>query len=868
MEYPVWQLSTLAGGFWIAIIATTHVYVSHFAVGGGMFLVLTEALARRDNSPHLLDYVRKHTRFFLLLTMVFGGISGVGIWFTISVLAPGATSTLIHNFVWGWATEWVFFAGEIVALLIYYYSFDRLAPRAHMIVGWFYFLFAWLSLFIINGVIGTMLTPGQWIETGEFWDGFFNPSFWPSLVFRSLLSFMIAGLFGFLTATRIADEETRIRTVRVCAWWALISLPLVLASGAWYLKILPDDVYAFIVHKSREITPYFESMPFTAAATMAGCIILALRLPLGLQRALALCVLLSGFAFMGAFEFVREAGRKPWIIPGHTWAQGVRAADVTDVQASFLAQAKWAAHKDTSDTLAAGRDLFALQCLSCHSVGGPMNDIRKVTARVGTTGLEAYLTGQGRVFTHMPPFLGTDQERKALAQYITVVINSREPDTEHTAAITPHEEAPAAFDADSAEYVLLAWNTLGMKCVSDADRFFSLLPPGNSFGAVLIRRGEQPELVDGSEVTLSYAAPADFHNPASQVEWWKFGSSLQGKELTPNVSATGLGPMGTMSYNEKTRQFEAVGIPVVPYADSGQVNPYPVFTVTATDAQGQVLAETKVVAPVSTEMGCYNCHGGDWGRDGTGIAPVTAKNILAVHDARSKTNLEALANKGQPVMCQSCHPDPLLGAEGNPQLLNLPAAIHGFHSQYMRGQGEEACARCHPDSPTGVTRCLRDNHASAGLGCKNCHGLLEDHAVSLLKAEQAKGKAQAEYYMRGLRPQVAASQDEIAPRIPWVQEPDCMTCHEGGKPSVDSSAFNTWNDRPEQLYRNRKDEMEVVPCIACHGAPHATYPATNAYGSDRDNLQPMQYMRMAAPIGAQGNCAVCHTIEMDADAHH
>ncbi|NLY40277.1 MAG: cytochrome c [Desulfovibrionales bacterium] len=497
-----------------------------------------------------------------------------------------------------------------------------------------------------------------------------------------------------------------------------------------------------------------------------------------------------------------------------------------------------------------------------------MNDIRKVTARVGTIGLDAYLTGQGRVFTHMPPFLGTAQERKALAEYITVVINSREPDTEYAAEITPLTEAPGSFDADSAEYVLLAWNTLGMKCVSDADRFFSLLPPGNAFGAVLIRRGEQPELVDGSEITLAYAAPADFQNPASQMDWWKFAPSLLGKELAPNVSATGLGPSGTMTYNEKTSQFEAIGIPVVPYADSGQVNPYPVFTITATDSQGQVVAETKVVAPVSTEMGCYNCHGGEWGRDGTGIAPVTARNILAVHDARSKTNLEALADKGQPVMCQSCHPDPLLGAEGNPQLLNLPAAIHGFHAHYMRDQGEEACARCHPDSPTGVTRCLRDNHASIGLGCKSCHGLLEDHAVSLLKAEQSKGKAQAEHYMRGLRPQVVASQDEIAPRTPWIQEPDCMTCHEDGRPGVESSAFNTWNDTPGQLYRNRKDEMEAVPCIACHGAPHATYPATNAYGSDRDNLQPMQYMQMAGPIGASETCAVCHTIDMDADAHH
>lgn len=96
-----------------------------------------------------------------------------------------------------------------------------------------------------------------------------------------------------------------------------------------------------------------------------------------------------------------------------------------------------------------------------------------------------------------------------------------------------------------------------------------------------------------------------------------------------------------------------------------------------------------------------------------------------------------------------------------------------------------------------------------------------------------------------------------------------MTCHKGGAPDPGtSSAFNAWTEGPAGLYRNRKDAMEAVPCIACHGAPHATYPATNAYGPERDNLQPLQYMGFAGPMGARESCAVCH-VEMPAgDAHH
>ena len=58
MEYPIWQLTTLGGGFWIALIATLHVYVAHFAVGGGLFLVLTERLLRRSGGAHRLGSVR------------------------------------------------------------------------------------------------------------------------------------------------------------------------------------------------------------------------------------------------------------------------------------------------------------------------------------------------------------------------------------------------------------------------------------------------------------------------------------------------------------------------------------------------------------------------------------------------------------------------------------------------------------------------------------------------------------------------------------------------------------------------------------------------------------------------------------------
>jgi len=184
MNYPVWEVA-FGAGFLIALVAILHVFVSHFAVGGGLFLVLTERRARRNNDEALLGWLKAHTKFFVLVTVVFGAISGVGIWFTIGLIGPTATSNLIHVYVWGWAIEWVFFFVEITAALLYLYGWDKLEGRLHEWFGWVYFIAAFASMVVINGIITFMLTSGSWVENHQFWKGFFNPTFFPSLAFRS-----------------------------------------------------------------------------------------------------------------------------------------------------------------------------------------------------------------------------------------------------------------------------------------------------------------------------------------------------------------------------------------------------------------------------------------------------------------------------------------------------------------------------------------------------------------------------------------------------------------------------------------------------------------------------------------------------------
>ena len=871
MNYPVWELTTAGGGLLIALMAVFHVYIAHFAVGGGLFLVLLEKKAYAERSDELLGYLKRHTRFFLLLTMVFGGITGVGIWFTIALLNPAATSSLIHTFVFGWATEWVCFVGEIIALLIYYYTFGKMRPAQHLRIGWLYFIFAWLSLFLINGIIDFMLTPGDWLQNGSFWSGFFNPSMWPALVFRTAIACMFAGIFGFLTGAFITDADLRQRMARYCSRWTLLTFVGAVLGAWWYFAILPESVQSMMLKRSPELMPYIQIFMAAAAAVLLLSVIMGVKISQPIQKTLAFTLLAIGLVYMGGFEFLREGGRRPFVIYDHMYANAIAVNEIDRInRQGLLKTARWVKHRELTgvNQLAAGREIFRIQCLNCHSVGGPMNDILPLTAKFSLFGMDSMLNGLGKINDYMPPFAGTVTERSALASYIVTELQAKGTAPEPGPPTRVSHEVPP-FDRDKDAYVLLAWNNLGMHCISDSDPYWVLLPPANDLFAQLIRRGDKPQVVTGG-ITLSYQVEPGFENPSRHVDFWKHAKSLFGADLQPNVGLSGNGLAGKMHLKKKLKAFEATLIPVVPYPDQGGYNPYPLFTIEAHDSTtGKLLARTRVVAPTATEMGCKNCHGGEWRVDGkAGFTDETSADILAVHDKNSGTRLLDMARQGKPQLCQSCHADPVLGTQGKPKLLNFPAAIHGWHANYLTDRGTEACYKCHPSSPSGPTRCLRGIHA-AKMDCTTCHGTLEDHALSLLKGEKAAGKPGVERLMRHLTPRKVATLTEINARTPWINEPDCLNCHVDFKrpDPATADAFNQWTSSPEELYRMRHDDTKTMMCEACHGSTHAVYPASNNLDRERDNIQPNQYQGNNRTIGRE-NCRLCHTKPRTRAGHH
>jgi cytochrome bd-type quinol oxidase subunit 1 len=420
MNYPIWDVPIIGGGLLIGIVSILHTYVSQFAIGGSLFLVLTERKAYRENDPGMLEYVKRHSRFFLLLTVVFGAITGVGIWFTIGLVHPSATSALIHIFVWAWAIEWITFLVEVASAFVYYYAWDRLDRRTHLKIGWIYFWAAWLSLAIINGILAFMLTPGQWIITKNFWHAFLNPTYLPSLVLRTAVCLALAGLYALLTASRLQQAELRVKLVKYASRWLAPAFFVLPIAGIWYITQIPPLAREVSMGGAAAVTIFAGLSILFSVIIFAFVYFGPYREPGKFPFSFSVMFLFMGLLVTGDTEWVREAVRKPYIIYDYMYSNAFLVAHRDQYQREgSLASAKWVATKGIADAdmTAAGRDIFELQCQSCHTIDGYIA-IRPLVRDWPEEYIDRQLENLQTLKGYMPPFLGTPRERHALARWL------------------------------------------------------------------------------------------------------------------------------------------------------------------------------------------------------------------------------------------------------------------------------------------------------------------------------------------------------------------------------------------------------------------------------------------------------------------
>lgn len=448
MHYPVWYVPFLTSPMLIALIAILHVLVSHYAVGGGLFLAVETRHAYRTNTREYLAYLKDHSWFFILITVVYGAITGVGIWWTIGLASPLATETLIHTFVFGWAMEYVFFVLEIVSAFIFFYYWGRLEPKVHQAMAWIYAFSAWMSLVLITGITAFMLNPGAWIESKNFWVGFFNPQFVPQVIARTGGALLLASLYVYLHASLIVkDQALRDLIASRSTVPALIGAAYVVLGGVGWYIFLPQSAQAALAAASSLNI----AMVLIFVLTVAVFVMLYLgphRNPQWLSPGFALLLFGAGLMVFSAGEFVREAVRKPYIIynvvfsnqilpeevsplrergylEGGTWTRAWVHAHYPQVMRSQQIDEAQLLALPESDQRELGKVLFQYHCSSCHATTEGYSAVAQLLRGWRPEMIQNLVQNPEKFHFFMPPWAGTPEEAKLLTQYLLSITPPR-----------------------------------------------------------------------------------------------------------------------------------------------------------------------------------------------------------------------------------------------------------------------------------------------------------------------------------------------------------------------------------------------------------------------------------------------------------
>jgi hypothetical protein len=447
---------------------------------------------------------------------------------------------------------------------------------------------------------------------------------------------------------------------------------------------------------------------------------------------------------------------------------------------------------------------------------------------------------------------------------------------------------------------ILGWNNLGMHRMDSDYSVFSGLTPYSTIEAQLIVNGALVTASNG--YTVTYQAVADpvgtFNSTAmGKGNYYTFATPLFDATLAPEGglagwSMPGIGntPQGMLfeqtnhsaaGVSTPVNWFRAEGIPISPFDDAHQKNPYPMMRIIARNGAGTAMATNDVVLPVSDEMDCRTCH-----TSGTqAAAQPTAGwvwsdnperdfrlNILRLHDERNFADhhdlyVSALGARGfnpqglyrgvvadnKPVLCAICHASEALGLGSYSNIPPLTASVHMKHAAVTdpdllitldNSAHRAACYRCHPGS---TTKCLRGamggaiaKDGSLEMQCQSCHGNMS-----------AVGSTN---------------------RVGWFMEPNCQSCHSGTATANSgqiryTSSFDAFGDvrlPANQTFATQPNIPATgislfrfsaghggLQCEACHGSTHAEFPATHRNDNIRnENIQ--------GHAGVMVECTACH----------
>lgn len=433
--YPLFYFPQIGSAWLMGITGTIHILASHTSVGAAILFAFLAHKAYKENRSDLYDYMKKYGMFLLIFSYVLGSISGPGIWYTATAASPRGISALIHNFVWVWATEWVFFVYEVIGVFALVYFIDKIDRKSHLILTYTFALASLGTLFLIIGIISFMMWPGNeaFYMTGSASDAFFGINTFPHMFLRIGFMIMMSGVIGLIISSALKDKELSSELTRKMGVVSLIGGFLTMVFFAWYLLTLPEsadtllDIYLPDILTSR----------IGLIAAFAIYFLVAIFAPRLIKQPVAIAMLFV-IAIVGLWpgEKLRESLRKPYVAGRYIYSNQIIARDVpgkgikseVDIvaQHGLLKVNPWIPDRLRTITpenkLEAGELLTKLACSNCHGLekDAKFRPLMEKLAGQDAESIKAFLKGvlaEG-ADPYMPKIALPDEEFDAMAAWI------------------------------------------------------------------------------------------------------------------------------------------------------------------------------------------------------------------------------------------------------------------------------------------------------------------------------------------------------------------------------------------------------------------------------------------------------------------
>jgi len=379
--FPLFYFPEIGSAWIMGITGTIHILASHTSVGAALLFAFLAHKAYKEDRPELYEYMKKYGMFLLIFSYVVGSITGPGIWYTATAASPRGISALIHNFVWVWATEWVFFVFEVVGVFALVYFINKIDRKTHLKLTYAFALASVGTLFLIIGIISFMMWPGNdaFYQTGGVSDAFFGLTTFPHLFLRIGFMIMMSGVIGLIIASSLSDKKLKNELIRKMGVISFIGGFITVICFMWYITTIPENAKLLL----SIYMPQIINTKIVLVIVFSLYFATAILKPNFINRPFAV-VMLFVIAIFGLWpgEKLRESIRKPYVVGQYVYSNQIMGRDVpgknikneVDIieKHGLLKVNVWIPDRLKTITpenkLEVGELLTKISCSNCHSL--------------------------------------------------------------------------------------------------------------------------------------------------------------------------------------------------------------------------------------------------------------------------------------------------------------------------------------------------------------------------------------------------------------------------------------------------------------------------------------------------------------------